>query len=77
MTRQQKKTEDQIRDGKEQRGVALETYLKFERLYIIGAWREVSVDQSATAERSAEGVLLQSHAIPLAVPTVQALSVTI
>lgn len=52
-----------------------ETYLKFERLHIIGARSEVSVDQSATTERSAVRVLLQSHAVSLAVPAVQALSV--
>lgn len=52
------------------------TYLEFERLHIIRAWSEVSVDQSATTERSTVRVLLQSHAIPLAVATVQTLSVT-
>lgn len=52
-----------------------ETYLKFERLHIVGARSEVSVDQSATTERSAVRVLLQSHAVSLAVPAVQALSV--
>lgn len=53
-----------------------ETHLKFERLHIIGAGSEVSVDQSAPTERSTVRVLLQSHAVPLAVATVQTLSVT-
>lgn len=52
------------------------TYLKFEWLHVIRAWSEVGVDQSATAERPTVRVLLQSHAVPLAVATVQTLSVT-
>lgn len=52
------------------------TYLEFEWLHVIRAWSEVSVDQSATAERPTVRVLLQSHAVPLAVATVQTLSVT-
>lgn len=67
--------EDGIRDSEED--FPSETHLKFERLNIVGAGREVSVNQSATTERSVvrEAVLLQSHAVPLAVSTVQALSV--
>lgn len=51
------------------------TYLKFEWLHIVGAGSEVGVDQSAPTERSTVRVLLQSHAVPLAVATVQTLSV--
>lgn len=52
------------------------TYLKFEWLHIVGAGSEVGVNQSAPTERSTVRVLLQSHAVPLAVATVQTLSVT-
>lgn len=52
------------------------TYLEFERLHIVRARSEVSVDQGATTERSTVRVLLQPHAVPLAVATVQTLSVT-
>lgn len=52
------------------------TYLKFEWLHIVGAGSEVGVDQGAPTERSTVRVLLQSHAVPLAVATVQTLSVT-
>lgn len=53
------------------------THLEFERLHVIGAGSEVSVDQSTTTERSIvrDAILLQSHAVPLAVSAVQALSV--
>lgn len=52
-----------------------ETHLKFEWLHIIGAGGEVSVDHGAATEGPAVGVLLQPHAVPLAVAAVQALSV--
>lgn len=52
-----------------------ETHLQFERLHVVGAGSEVGVDDSSTTERSVVRVLLQSHAVPLAVSAVQALSV--
>lgn len=52
-----------------------ETHLQFERLHVVGTGSEVGVDDSSTTERSVVRVLLQSHAVPLAVSAVQALSV--
>lgn len=52
-----------------------ETYLEFERLHVVGAGGEVGVDPSAAAEGPVVRVLLQPHAVPLAVAAVQALSV--
>lgn len=61
--------------GRQRRREASETYLEFERLHVVGAGREVGVDPSAAAERPAVRVLLQPHAVPLAVAAVQALPV--
>lgn len=59
----------------QRRRVASETYLEFERLHVVGAGGEVGVDPSAAAEGPVVRVLLQPHAVPLAVAAVQALSV--
>lgn len=72
LTRQQKRLSTEA-DSEED--VALGTHLKFERLHIVGARSEVRVDQSTTTERSTVRVLLQPHAVSLAVAAVQALSV--
>lgn len=60
---------------RQRRRVASETYLEFERLHVVGAGGEVGVDPGAAAERPVVRVLLQPHAVPLAVAAVQALPV--
>lgn len=59
------------------RRVASETYLEFERLHVVGTGGEVGVDPSAATEWPVVRVLLQPHAVPLAIAAVQALSVAI
>lgn len=71
LTRQQRLSTE----AESEEDVALGTHLKFERLHIVGARSEVRMDQSTTAEWSTVRILLQPHAVSLAVAAVQALSV--
>lgn len=60
-----------------QRSKKTKAHLEFQRLHVIGAGSEVGVDQSSTTEGPVvrDAIVLQPHAVPLTVSTVQALPV--